>query len=197
MNHRVNFVLIGMISLVVIFGTVEAMKDYHLSTITGNAITGDFEIESIKEAIPPVTAVLLRTEDQKLKQDIQDLIIERDKNVLNLNPTTIPARQEDDYLFIEWNNKLNLLSLYMKKEGYNEVPFEIWGPSNTKIASGELTNEFKWYHFEVSSTKMSSANYALFNLGGEESIVIDKILGIEVNENGLARLTGMMIGRLV
>ena len=44
---------------------------------------------------------------------------------------------------------------------------------------------------------MSSANYALFNLGGEESIVIDKILGIEVNENGLARLTGMMIGRLV
>ncbi len=197
MNHRINFVLIGMVSLVVLFGAVEAIKDYHLSTITGSAISGDFEIESIQEAVNPITAVLLRAEDQKLNQDVHELIKEKDNNNLILNPTTIPPSEDDDYLFIEWGNKLNLLSLYMKKEGDNEASFEIWGPGNTKIASGELTNEYKWYHFEVSSTKMSSSNYAIFNFGGKEDIFVDKVLGIEAGENGLAKLTGMMIGRLV
>lgn len=186
-----------MVSLVVLFGTVEAIKDYHLSTITGSAISGDFGIESIQEAVNPITAVLLRAEDQKLNQDVHELIEEKDNNNIILNPTTIPPSEDEDYLFIEWGNKLNLLSLYMKKEGDNEASFEIWGPGNTKIASGELTNEYKWYHFEVSSTKMSSSNYAIFNFGGKEDIFIDKILGIEVGENGLAKLTGMMIGRLV
>ena len=41
MNHRINFVLIGMVSLVVLFGAAEALKDYHLSTITGSAISVD------------------------------------------------------------------------------------------------------------------------------------------------------------
>jgi hypothetical protein len=197
MNHRINFVFIGMVSLVILFGAAEAMKDYHLSIITGNAISGDFEIESIKEATPPTTAVLLRTEDQKLKEEVYNLIKEKDDLKLLLKTTTIPPGEGDDYLFIEWNNKLNLLSLYMKKEGENEASFEIWGPSNTKIASGELTNEYKWYHFEVSSTKMSSSNYAIFNFGGEEQIYIDKILGIGSSKNGLAKLTGMMVGRIV
>tara|TARA_Y100000310_G_C20646950_1_gene797198 strand:- start:472 stop:1032 length:561 start_codon:yes stop_codon:yes gene_type:complete len=186
-----------MVSLVVLFGAAEALKDYHLSTITGSAISGEFEIESIKEAIPPTTAVLLRIEDQKLKQDVHNLIEDKDDLSVLLEKITIPAGENEDYLFIEWNNKLNLLSLYMKKEGENEASFEIWGPGNTKIASGELTNNYKWYHFEVSSTKMSSSNYAVFNSGGEGRIYLDKILGINVGENGLAKLTGMMIGRMV
>ena len=175
MNHRINFVLIGMVLIVVLFGSAEALRDYHLATITGSAISGDFEIDAIKEAVPPVTAVLLRAEDQNLKQEVYELIYKKDDLFLLLDETTFPPSGEDDYLFIEWDNKLNLLSFYMKNEGEGESNFEIWGPANSKIASGELTKEYKWYHFEVSSSKMSSSNYAFFSSGGEGLIKIDKI----------------------
>lgn len=196
MNHRINFIFIGMIILVILFGVAEVLKDYHLSTITGSAISGEFEIESIKEAVNPTTAVLLRMEDQKLKKEVLELIKEKDDLSLILEKTQLPVSEEDDYLFLEWDYKLNLISLYMKKNTDLEGSFEIWGPSNIKIASGELTEEYKWYHFEVSSTKMSSSSYAIFNSGNGE-IILDKVLGISAGENGLAKLTGMMIGRMV
>ena len=187
-----------MISLVVLFGVVELVKDYHLENITGSAISGDFEIESFKEATSPVVGVLLGTEDHKLREDVTNLISEREGNFLALKQTTIPAREDDEYLFLEWNNKLNLLSLYMKKDGERDASFEIWGPNNVKIASGELTEEYKWYHFKVSSSKMSSENYAIFNYGGDSSdILVDRVLGISKQGAGLSKLTGMMVGRLL
>jgi len=186
-----------MVSIVILFGAAEVLKDYHLSTITGNAVSGNFEIETIKEAVPPLTSVLLGMEDQKLKKEVRDLINERDNLSLVLEKVSFPAEKGEDYLLIEWENKLNLLSIYMKKDlEDNEGSFEVWGPNNLKIASGELTGEYRWYHFEVSSTKMSSANYAIFN-SGKEKISIDRILGIESGKNGLAKLTGMMVGRMI
>ena len=198
MKYRTNFIVVGMVVLIVIFGAAQALKDYHFESVTGSAITGEIEIESLNEAEEPMVAVLLDTEDKKFKEDVLNLLDEKDGIPLELSETRIPARADDSYLFVEWRNKLNLLSLYMKK-GEGSPNFEIWGPGNTKIASGELTDEYKWYHFKVSSEKMSSESYAIFNIytGEGGTIEVDKVLGVQKEDSGLAKLTGMMIGRIV
>ncbi len=180
------------ISLVMLFGIAETVKDFKLESITGRAISGEFEIEELKEASVPVLGVLLRTEDNKMKDGVLDSLIEKGDGVLLLDKTTVPAGKNDEYLYVEWNRKLVLLSLYMKKEG-SSASFEIWAPGNTKIAGGELTDEYKWYHFRVSSVKMSSDSYALFNYGGGDgTIVIDKVLGVSTPSSGFEKLTGMV-----
>ena len=147
MKYRTNFIVVGMVFLIVIFGAAQALKDYHFETVTGNAIAGEIEIESLNEAEEPMVAVLLSTEDKRFKEDVISLLSEKDGISLELKETRIPAHSDDSYLFVEWKNKLNLLSLYMKK-GEGSPHFEIWGPGNTKIASGELTDEYKWYHLK-------------------------------------------------
>ena len=47
-KSRRSFVLIGMVSLVFLIGITEVIRDYHLETITGSAISGEFKIEEIK-----------------------------------------------------------------------------------------------------------------------------------------------------
>ncbi|MBC8495913.1 hypothetical protein H8D36_07190, partial [archaeon] len=164
----IRYVLPMMVlSLIMIFGITETVNDFKLESITGRAISGEFKIEELKEAHSPVIGVLLRTEDNKMTNDVLDSLTEKEGDFLLLDRTTIPAGIGDEYLYVEWNRKLILLSLYMKKEG-ESTSFEIWAPGNTKIASGELTDEYKWYHFRVSSVKMSSDSYALFNYGGGE-----------------------------
>ena len=199
MKYRTNFIVVGMVVLIVIFGAAQALKDFHFEYVTGSAITGEIDIESLNEADEPLVAVLLATEDRQFRADVVDLLAEKDGAVLELKETSIPARKEDSYLFIEWENKLNLLSLYMRKQGDGNPTFEVWGPGNAKIAAGELTDEFRWYHFKVASEKMSSDSYAVFNLyTGDGSIIeIDRALGVQKEESGLSKLTGMMIGRIV
>lgn len=189
----IRYVLpVVVISLVMFFGVVETVKDFKLESITGRAISGEFEIEELKEAHSPIIGVLLRTEDNKMTNDVLNFLIEKEDDALLLDKTTIPAGKDDEYLYVEWNRKLVLLSLYMKKEG-GRVSFEIWAPGNTKIAGGELTDEYKWYHFKVSSVSMSSDSYALFNYGGEEGkIIIDKVLGVGTPSSGFEKLTGMV-----
>ena len=199
MGYRTNFIIVGMVVLVVVFGAAQALRDFHFESVTGGAITGEIEIETLNEAEGPLVAVLLSAEDRQFKEDVVYLLSEKDGNVLELKETSIPARSEDSYLFIEWRNKLNLLSLYMRKSGEGNTNFEIWGPGNTQIAAGELSDEFKWYHFKVSSEKMSSESYAVFNIyTGDGGVVeIDRALGVQNEDSGLSKLTGMMIGRII
>ena len=199
MKYRTNFIIVGMVVLIVIFGAAQALKDFHFESVTGSAITGEIDIETLNEADEPLVAVLLATEDRQFREDVLNVLSEKDGNALGLEETSIPARKEDSYLFIEWENKLNLLSLYMRKNGDSNTNFEIWGPGNTKIAAGELTDDYKWYHFNVASEKMSSESYAVFNIytGGGGIIEIDRALGVQKEDSGLSKLTGMMIGRIV
>ena len=46
---------------------------------------------------------------------------------------------------------------------------------------------------------MSSESYAIFNIyiGDGGVIEIDKVLGVQKEDSGLSRLTGMMIGRII
>jgi len=190
MNKRV--LILGSILLIIfVLSSIQIIKDYNLESITGGAISGDFDIEKVNVADPPTLAVLLTTENNKLLSEELLPISQKDGDFLIVSPTTIPARRDDHYLRLEWNRRLMILSLYMKADG-GDGTFEVWSENNKKIASGGLTSEFKWYNFDVSEREMSSEIYALFNYGGGSSdIIVDQILGIAYPESGLTKVTGL------
>lgn len=184
--------IIAVLAIIFILGTIQIVKDYTAMSITGGVVSGSFNAEEQSRAEIPEVAALLGTVDNKLFSDELNSISYKDEKNAIIKPTMIPARKGDHKFYIEWNQKLMVLSLYMKKEGSEDSSFEIW-VHNKRIASGELTNEFKWYNFDVSSSDMSSEDYALFNYGGGTSdIIIDYVLGVPVPENGLTRVTGLI-----
>lgn len=192
--NRSALVIVIILAIVFILGAIQIVKDN--SAITGGVVTGDDieEREEKKIAKPPITASLLSTSDDKLFSSELNKILEKDGDSVVVKQTTVPARTNDHKLFLEWGPKLNVLSIYMKKDGPEDSSFEIWGPGKSKVASGSLTNEFRWYNFDVSNNDLGSRSYALFNFGGGDSdIIIDQVLGIPKPESGLAQLTGMIV----
>lgn len=190
--NKSAIILIIVISIFFILGAVQIARDYALNSITGEVISSDFNIEEVSIAQSPSIAALLNTVDNKLVSQELDGVLEKDGIFVVVKPTTIPARRNDHKFYMEWDRKIMVLALYMRKEGADSS-FEIWGGNNKKIASGELGDDYRWYYFDVSSNEMSSEGYALFNYGGGSAdIYVDQVLSVPYPEGGLSRVTGLI-----
>jgi hypothetical protein len=195
--RKSTLVFAGILVLMLGLGVIQIIKDYNAANVTGEVVSGKFNIEEYNLAEAPVVAALLSTRENKLFSNELENVREKDGRYVAIKPTLIPARKDDHYLWLEWDERLMVLSIYMKKEDPSKKgSFEIWSANNRKVASGELTNEFRWYNFDVSTKEMSAEGYALFDHGeGESNIIVDQVLGVPYPESGLTKLTGMVIGK--
>ncbi|MCD4760193.1 hypothetical protein K8R33_04885 [archaeon] len=178
-NHKIRVVL-GLFILTLVFIGLTNLESF---VYTGNVVS-DF-------GKPPLAAAIFKLETDEVKTDVlYDLLDGGDANIL-LEPID-KNKEENSYLFLKWNKKISKLSIYMRKVGnYEEAYFEIWGPDNTKIASGQLDNEYHLYEFDLSKEYMSFEDYALFNFGPAE-IKVDRVFGEELPESKSSRLIGIL-----
>ncbi len=191
--HKTNYMIALVLLIFISLGFGIILEEYQYGSVTGKAISDGFDIEEKNEAFWPETATILRTNDHIMLEDASQNLAAKDNFFTVITPTSIPGNEEDSFLHVDFDRKVVVISLYMKKDG-EDATFEIWGPTR-KVGEGSLTNEFKWYTFDVSFNEMSSERYALYNYGGgEANIVIDTILGLPKPNSGLAEyLTGLAI----
>ena len=193
MKFHTNYAM-GLIFLITIsLGMGIIVEEHQYSSVTGNAISETFNIEKVEESFNPEIASLLTTGEHTLVEDVSDNLLNKDGVFAEVYPTSIPGKLDDHFLHIDFDRKVVIISLYMKKIG-DDASFELWGPTR-KGGEGSLTDEFNWYTFDVSFNEMSSERYALYNYGGgDATIKIDTIKGIPKPKSGLAGyLTGLTI----
>ncbi|MBS3172007.1 hypothetical protein J4438_00280 [Candidatus Woesearchaeota archaeon] len=171
---------IMLISLIILLfigvSTIDTLNPY-----TGNTI------KPINEKAPLVS-VLVDKETAKSTQDVLDLILKNDEKTIELKP----INQDNNYLLLKWNKELKKISFYMIKSDNQEANFEIYSTDKTKIASGKLTESYKWYEFDVSPNGLSKENYILIN-NGPSNIIINQIVGLERPESFSNRLINILI----
>ena len=189
---RTNIILGSIVIFTALIGIGQILEDYQYNSVTGKAVGEGFNIEQVDQRVNPIATAFLKTNEHNLIENALDQVQAKDEMQAKIKPTMIPGRIEDHYLYIDFDEKVVIISLYMKKEGNGEGTFEIWG-LNRKVAEGALSNEFRWYNFDVSFKDMSSDKYAIYNYGGgDATIVIDQIYGVPQPRSGLSEhLTGL------
>ena len=190
---RTAIILTVIIVITLGLGIGQIVEEYQIDSHTGRAILDpEFNIEQIDQKVNPSAAALLETNEHELIEDASERIKIKDGASAIIEPTMIPGRDGDHYLYLDFKQKVVVISLYMKKQGNGEATFEIWG-QNKKVAEGALSNEFKWYNFDVSYKDMSADKYALYNYGGGDAeIIIDQVYGVPKPRSGLSEhLTGL------
>ncbi len=153
-----------------------------LTTLEFISYTG----KAIYEQDPPLISALFNLKANQFEKELTQLT-EKDSKTLRLNP--IKSETEGDYLRLTWARRVNKISIYMRSTN-KPSKFEIWGPDQTKIASGKITNEFRWYTFELNDD-MVFDEYALFNYGPSE-IEIDQVKATELPESKINKLIGIL-----
>ncbi len=191
--HKTNYMMVLILLISFSIGLGAILEEYQYSSITGKAISEGFDIDEVDDAISPMAAALLKTNEHDMISSASEELLDKDNSYILLNPTSIPGEGDDHFLHLDFEKKVVILSLYMKNDG-SDSSFEIWGPTR-KVGEGSLTNKFRWYTFDVSFNEMSSDRYAVYNYGGGEgSIFIDTILGVPKPKSGLAEyLTGLAV----
>lgn len=173
-------------SRILIIATVLIVVFIGLGNLDSFEYNGRIVYESEK---PPLVAAIFQLDNDRLEQDVlYDLLENEDANIV-LNP--IQENMSNSYLYLKWNKQVNKISIFMRKIGNENASFEIWAPKNRMIASGELSNDFKLYEFELTEEDMIFEDYALFNYGPAK-IKIDKILGDELPESKSEKLIGIL-----
>ncbi len=178
-NHQIRLILVLSVLGLIFIG----LASVNSFVYTGNAVQNPSK--------PPLVAALFKLQTDEVEQDVlYDLLDKEDANIV-LEPIDKECPEESSYLFLRWNKRINTLSIYMRKIGFEDSNFEILGPDNKKIASGKLESDFKWYTFDLSDEDLDYEYYAIFNYGPAE-IKIDKILGDEMPESKSSRLMGIL-----
>ena len=176
-NHKVRVVMVVFVVALVFVG----LANVESLVYTGKAIHNPGK--------PPLVAAVFELKSDELQKDVlYDLLDKEDANIL-LKPIT---GEEKNYLLLRWNKKINELDVYMRRVGMGEEAyFEIWGPNDRKIASGNLSNNYELYEFDLSGEGMSFEDYAIFNYGPSD-IKIDKVFGTETPEPKTSRIIGIL-----
>lgn len=191
MIKRSHIILGVVIVITIIVGTNNIMEEYQYTAVTGKAIGEGFNIEAIDKKVSPNDATaIMRTGDHRLIRYVDE--VKDMGSFLTLKPSYSQGEGGGYYLSVEFDEEIIVLSLYMKKQGAREGNFEIWTVKNKKIGEGSLTNEFKWYNFDVTPEDMASDWYTIYNSEGETDMIIDQIYAVPSPRNGLSEhITGL------
>nr|MBA4405387.1 hypothetical protein [Nanoarchaeum sp.] len=132
----------------------------------------------------PLVSTLVDKDTAKAEQYVFNLIL-NDGNSIQINP------QDNNYLLLKWGKQLKKISFYMAKIDEGDATFEIYSTDKVKIASGKLTDDYKWYEFDVSSNGLSKEDYIFIN-NGPSTIIINQIMGVEKPESISNRLINIL-----
>lgn len=133
----------------------------------------------------PLVSTLVDKETAKAEQNNLNLILN--------NGTSIEIdSQNNNYLLLKWGKQLKKISFYMAKINNEEASFEIYSTDKVKIASGKVTDDYKWYEFDVSSNGLSKEDYIFIN-NGPSTIIINQVTGVEKPESISNRLINILI----
>ena len=176
-NHKLRIAFIVFVVALVFVG----LANIESLTYTGKSVHNPGK--------HPLVAAVFELETNELQKDVlYDLLDKEDANILLKSI----SGEEKHYLLLRWNKKIDELDVYMRKVGSEgEAYFEIWGPEDRKIASGNLSNEYELYGFDLSGEEMSFEDYAIFNYGPSD-IKIDKVFGAETPEPKTSRIIGIL-----
>lgn len=129
---------------------------------------------------PPIVGAILNSENDHLVSDELGKLLRFDEKNMVLGPN-------QEYLLLRWSTRISAMTLNMKQIGEGESYFEIWAPGDIIIASGELTQEYKEYTFDLSQEGMSYGDYVLFNYGSTD-MEINYVAGVELPETKTNKL---------
>lgn len=172
-KYRIILIVILILLLFIGISTLDTLNPYSGKTT------------KITPGKSPLVSALVDKETTKSTQDVSELTLNNDEKTIELIPN------KNEYLLLKWGKPLKKISFYMAKLDDEEAQFEIYSTDKTKIASGKLTDNYKWYEFDVSSNDLSKENYIFVN-NGPSRIIINQITGNEKPESVSSRLINIL-----
>lgn len=134
---------------------------------------------------PPLVAATLDSQHDQIISDEMNELLKKDTERTILKP--LDKNGEGAYLLLRWSTRVDSITLYMRQIGEGDSYFEVWGQGDTKVASGQLTQSYQEYNFDLSQTGMNYEDYALFNYGPSD-IEINYVIGNELPETKTNKL---------